>query len=48
VSIEYERQWKGHLNVRTIKEVNYFGPNDQYIITGTTTTTTARAGRPPS
>ncbi|ELR14816.1 WD domain, G-beta repeat-containing protein [Acanthamoeba castellanii str. Neff] len=34
VSIEYERQWKGHLNVRTIKEVNYFGPNDQYIISG--------------
>ena len=42
MSIEYERQWKGHHNVRTIKEINYFGPNDQYIISGTTAHARAR------
>jgi nuclear receptor interaction protein len=34
VSVNYKRQWKGHLNVRTIKEVNFFGPDDQYILSG--------------
>jgi WD40 repeat protein len=34
VSIDFTQQLKGHLNVRTIKEVNFFGPFSQYIVSG--------------
>lgn len=28
------RQYRGHCNVRTVKDVNYFGPDDQYVVSG--------------
>ncbi|SMQ46258.1 unnamed protein product [Zymoseptoria tritici ST99CH_3D1] len=28
------RQYRGHCNVRTVKDVNYFGPEDQYVVSG--------------
>ncbi|KAJ1653845.1 hypothetical protein IWQ61_006113 [Dispira simplex] len=28
------RVYKGHSNVQTIKDVNFFGPNDEYIMSG--------------
>ncbi|KAF2160485.1 hypothetical protein M409DRAFT_29106 [Zasmidium cellare ATCC 36951] len=28
------RQYRGHCNVRTVKDVNYFGPNDEYVVSG--------------
>lgn len=28
------RQYRGHCNVRTVKDVNYFGPDDEYVVSG--------------
>jgi nuclear receptor interaction protein len=28
------REYRGHCNVRTVKDVNYFGPNDEYVVSG--------------
>lgn len=28
------RRYRGHCNVRTVKDVNYFGPNDEYVVSG--------------
>ena len=28
------RQFRGHCNMRTVKEVNFFGPLDQYVMSG--------------
>ncbi|CAO1623984.1 unnamed protein product [Parajaminaea phylloscopi] len=35
VPIVYPRQrYSGHLNIETVKEVNFFGPGDEYIVSG--------------
>lgn len=28
------RSYRGHCNVRTVKDVNYFGPSDEYVLSG--------------
>lgn len=28
------RTYRGHCNVRTVKDVNYFGPDDEYVVSG--------------
>jgi nuclear receptor interaction protein len=28
------RSYKGHCNVQTVKDVNYFGPDDEYVVSG--------------
>lgn len=28
------RQYRGHCNVRTVKDVNYFGPDDEFVVSG--------------
>ncbi|KAM3419352.1 hypothetical protein BST61_g5283 [Cercospora zeina] len=28
------RSYRGHCNLRTVKDVNYFGPNDSFVVTG--------------
>ncbi|TKA32333.1 hypothetical protein B0A50_01439 [Salinomyces thailandicus] len=30
----HTRQYRGHCNVRTVKDVNYFGLNDEYVVSG--------------
>lgn len=30
----FTRVYRGHCNVRTVKDVNYFGPNDEHVVSG--------------
>ncbi|KAF2764599.1 WD40 repeat-like protein [Teratosphaeria nubilosa] len=30
----YTREYRGHCNVRTVKDVNYFGLDDEYVVSG--------------
>ena len=30
----HTRTYKGHCNIKTVKDVNYYGPNDEYVISG--------------
>jgi len=30
----FKQRYKGHCNIRTIKEVNFFGPNSDYVVSG--------------
>ena len=30
----HTRVYKGHCNVRTVKDVNYFGPDDEFVVSG--------------
>ncbi|KAI8380899.1 WD40-repeat-containing domain protein [Radiomyces spectabilis] len=32
--VGYRQKYTGHCNVRTIKDVNFYGPNDKYIVSG--------------
>jgi WD40 repeat protein len=34
VQISYIRKFTGHVNIRTIKEVNFFGPSGEYVVSG--------------
>ncbi|KAF1827907.1 WD40 repeat-like protein [Dissoconium aciculare CBS 342.82] len=34
VSYGPTRTYKGHCNVQTVKDVNYFGPDDEYVVSG--------------
>jgi nuclear receptor interaction protein len=34
VSYRPTRTYKGHCNVQTVKDVNYFGPDDEYVVSG--------------
>ncbi|OQE42038.1 hypothetical protein PENCOP_c004G02497 [Penicillium coprophilum] len=32
--VPHMRSYRGHCNVRTVKDVNYFGLNDEYVVSG--------------
>ncbi|KAI7264165.1 WD40 repeat-like protein [Hortaea werneckii] len=32
--VPYTQRYRGHCNVRTVKDVNYFGLNDEYVVSG--------------
>jgi len=34
MSPHYKQTYVGHCNIRTVKEVNFFGPNSDYVISG--------------
>lgn len=30
----HHRHYRGHCNVKTVKDVNFYGPNDEYVVSG--------------
>lgn len=34
IELVYKHKYVGHINIRTTKECNFFGPNSEYVMSG--------------